>query len=748
MPERAPERSARMGSVLDGKKSKPFHLVSFALRRGHLIFLLGALLSLLLTSVFLQWANPIYETNALLLLDPAKEPTLAGRERDAIPGNVGDYTRTLVNRLTGFDVMSEALARLPREDYPAFLRPDEPLERNAYRLMGRIKVREVPRTYLISLTISADQPRGLGPALNTVMQVFMEKIQQEQERQYARRLSYLMDEQSKILNRLRDERGELLALAEGMEQKAFLHETYSLHIGKQDMIQRLYWEAEAKHSEQRALRDKALADREALRGLDLQAFADERVADNFGINRIEQWTYEQLQSLRASIDGLTPENPDRIYVEERMRSMNAFLEGYKQQVNEETTRNIQEKQAYELDLEVIRAQSAYEAARDNAERLGSLLDGAVVEAAETSEAIYRASEILFSIEQLRGRLSALNNRIDDAEMEAKAPVRLEIDKKAKTPVLPARTNAKTLILMALVLGFGAVFGFVSAFDFLDDRLRDVDDLEKALGGPAPVRVPAMTHEELLTGSAAEAGLGQPRSPAMLAARSLAVRLEQERDRHGARVFALAGLNAECGTTSLVLNLAYALRFGCQRILVVECNLLRPGLGRLEPGLGAGPGMWELLSSGNPLGVQDVVQPEPRRRIDVITAGQPAGHPTLPDRAGLNVLLNSARQGYDMILLDAAPLLEDDFSAFAAIRADAVILVGREDVSLFRDLRRSIDLLVQAEVPAVSAVLNFVRPKRAERIRLVMERQMQHVSLLHRRLHGTFQRLLRRMAVKG
>jgi len=742
MPEPVAQPSTRPFGLQDRKRSKPFQIVGFALRRGPLILLLGLVLLAGLLPLLLQKSSPIYETSARLILDPAKEPTLAGRERDAIPGNIGDYTRTLVSRLTSYEVLAEALGRLDGADFPAFLDPHHTVERNVFRLMSRVRVREVSRTYLISLTIGADQPRGLGPVLNQIMRVFVEKIQREQERQYERRLDYLTDERDKLLTRLEEDRVALLTLADSMDQKAFLHENYTLHISRQDMIQRLYWEAEAGRSEHKALLDKALADREGVRRLDLQPFADERVADNFGINRIEQWTYEQLQGLRASIDGLTPENPDRIYVEERMRAMNEFLGAYKRQVNEDTIRNLRETLEYELDLEVIKAQSAYQAARKNVEHLKALLDKAAAEASQTSEAIFNASELLFSIDQLRTRLTALSNRIDDAEMQAKAPVRLDIDKWAATPGKPSRSNAKTLALMALVLSFGTVGGFILVFDFLDDRLRDPGEMEKGMGGPGPAPVNAMHLAELPSGNMAEASLDNPRSPAVMAIRALAIRLDLEREKHGARVFVLAGLNPECGVTSLTLNLAHVLRAGHDRVLVIECNLARPGMARLASGLDASPGLWEVLSGANKGDQRHVVQREPQREVDVITVGVPGV--TIPSRAALRAIIRASRKAYDIVLVDAASILEDDFSCFAAQHADAVLLVGREDISLFQDLRRSVDLLLEAEVPAVNAVLNFVRPKRGDQIRNAMQRQMQLVSRLHQGLHGRVRRGLRRL----
>jgi len=127
---------------------------------------------------------------------------------------------------------------------------------------------------------------------------------------------------------------------------------------------------------------------------------------------------------------------------------------------------------------------------------------------------------------------------------------------------------------------------------------------------------------------------------------------------------------------------------------------------------------------------------------VITAG--ASGVAIPSRAALLAGLQKAREDNDIVLLDAAPLLEDDFACFAALHADAVLLVGREDVSLFRDLRRSVDVLLEAEVPAVNGILNFVRPKRADLVRNLMQRQMHLVSRVHYRIHGLVRRSLGRL----
>lgn len=743
---------SRLGQLAAGRKSKPFNPVTFVLRRAPLILVLGVSLSVLLMPPLMSRTNPIYQTDAMLLVDPAKETTVAGRDRDPIPGNIGDYTRTLVNRLTGYDVLEEALARLDGANYPAFLGSPEPIERNVFRLMSRIKVREVTRTWLISITISADQPGGLGPVLNMVMEVFIEKIQQEQEYQYARRLEYLRDEQDKLLARLKEERAALAALAEGMAQPAFLHEPNTLHINRQEMAQRFYWEALAQEVAARSHLEVAQTNRQNIVQLDLQPLVDERVTDNQSINRIEHSTYERLQILRASIDGLTPENPDRVYVEERMQAMNEFLDQYKKQVNETTSRTMRDKLIYDLDREVVQAQNAYTAAAGKVRDLRRLLDEAAVKGEEISTAMFQASETLHNMRLLRERLNALNNRIDDAEMEVKAPVRLQINKRAATPGSPSRTNANMLMLVALGLSFGSVFGFVLVFDFLDNRLRDGATMHAALGGAGPDPIANLTDatqaaaetEDSRAARVAAASLEASDQAMVRNICSLAVRLERERSQHGARVVALCGLNPACGVTSLALNLAHILRSGCERVLVLECNLRRPGISRLAR-LKEQPGLWELLAAGDATQWRQFIQHESRRRIDIIPVGRPLTGPArpIPDRAVLAAVLDLARPQYDVVLLDCDAALNDELANTAAIQADATLLVAREDVSLYRDLRRTIDRLVEAEIPALSAVLNVARPRRGELLLAQIYRKMQVISHIHRRLHQMVTRPLLR-----
>lgn len=733
------------GNLREGKKGKPFLLLAFALRRMPLILLLGGLLAAILLSILLPRAKTVYSTDGLLLIDPSKEITLTGKEREPIPGTIRDFTRTMVQRLTAIDLLTETLEQLKPEAFPSFLDPADPPQVNAFRLKSRITVKEVPLTYLVSVSITGDQPHGLAQIVNHLMQAFVDKNHREQKKRQLGRINYLNLEREKILGRLEESEKVLTSPAPGFSEEVILHENYSAHITKLDMIQRLYWEAEVRRSEVHNQYLQTQANMTELSQLDPQAIASERVTDNFGINRMELWTYEQTAAMRKSIDGLTKDNPDRKNVEARIQAMDEYLYNYKERVSNEIIAQLRDKRMFELTQDVIRAKHAYEAAAEHAGYLKGLLQEAAQEHHRVAKGIFDAVGLQYNIGQLRERLRGLNNRIDDSEMEAMAPVQIYIDKMATTPSGAGASNAPMLAAISILLGLGGVFSFILTFDIVDNRLRDSAEVNSALGGLGPDPIPLLEGDDHPPGSFADVTLEWPQHPAALAIRALAVRFELERERYGSRVFALVGLSPESGVSSLALGLGHTLGARERRLLIVECNLPRPGLAKVQGAIRAMPGLLEALLDDS-LDPASLMQRDPRRQIDILPIGDVGSE--LIDRPAFLRLLEQFRGNYDLVLLDTAPLAEDDFAYFVAAHADAVLLIGREDDSQFRDLRRSIDRLVLAEVPAVSAILNFTRPKRGERIRQAVYSQMGTLSRLHWRLHRSIRRTLKNLVRRG
>ncbi|MCX6973763.1 MAG: hypothetical protein NTZ94_05565 [Verrucomicrobia bacterium] len=201
------------GALEERKKVKPFQVWDFLWRRGPLVLGLGipafVFFSLLTTPI----THPIYKVEGTLLIKQSKEPTLNGKDRESIQGDVGVFQRTLVLRIVDREVLKSALDHLPDEQRPSFLKGLCSTDKAIYKLMSRVKAKEVERTYLIQVWLEAEESEGLADTLRAVLSSLIEKLQSEQETQYASRLGYLRSERDKISSRGLDEKNRILDLA-------------------------------------------------------------------------------------------------------------------------------------------------------------------------------------------------------------------------------------------------------------------------------------------------------------------------------------------------------------------------------------------------------------------------------------------------------------------------------------------------------------------------------------------------------
>ncbi len=690
----------RRSHLAKGKKRKPFNIIDFALRRAILVVLIGSVLGGSFAALLYPFGKPSYETGATLLISPVKQPTANanGRDNDPIPGDRTWWTRTQLERLKTVDVLQNAIRKVPMEDWPEFLKPIEDHPGNPFKLFGRIKVREINRTYLVSLSISDNSPKGLAEILNATMEAFIEKLEAEFQDSYNNRLVYLNQERDKVVARLSEEENRILALAETFPDKNFLHKDYVSHLTKLNALQAAYWVKYTDLVNAESDLKRVVADKEGTTAMSLQPFADQRVADNYGINRIELWTYERLQTLRTTIDGLTERNRDRQYVEMRMEAMNEYMVNYKERVTEATIKNLLEKQEYELDYDIMIAQNHVDHAKRIADDLKAQLDQARAEASDVSLAIFQTSHPYFLVDQLRERLKALNNRIDDLEMARQIPVPVLIDQRAETPDKPTSTTNMTLALMGLVLGFGMIGGLVFIYEFLDNRVRTSREIELALGGPGPDPIMSFVSDVRERPDFVRCSVDSMEHPSTLAIRDLAGRLNHDREQFRGRVYSLVGMSSHVGVSALSINLAHCIRNLCGPVLLMEMNVSNPGIRSLLE-MGQGEGLETLLNGGSDF--EHLIHHDELRNIDVLPCDG-SGRPTFTP---FPALLDKLREDYDFILIDGGSL-PDDVAQFVTRHSDGVVLVARYKKTLFAHLRRGIDQMIQSDVPAVTSILNF------------------------------------------
>jgi len=184
---------------------------------------------------------------------------------------------------------------------------------------------------------------------------------------------------------------------------------------------------------------------------------------------------------------------------------------------------------------------------------------------------------------------------------------------------------------------------------------------------------------------------------------------------------LVGIHSGAGNSALVLVLARALAGHGLRILAAELPGAAPGLAAL-----AGIPNPENLTKGawasktpDPLSAADLLPWVPGTRGDDV-------------RSTLEKFLDSARAGYDLLLLDSPSPGGSDIAHEVALKSDVVILVAKQDVGRFAEAKQVVELCAAAGVAAITCVLNFAEP---DPVRGQAEDLLRKVMVLATKAHG-------------
>jgi Mrp family chromosome partitioning ATPase len=131
-----------------------------------------------------------------------------------------------------------------------------------------------------------------------------------------------------------------------------------------------------------------------------------------------------------------------------------------------------------------------------------------------------------------------------------------------------------------------------------------------------------------------------------------------------------------------------------------------------------------------------------RGIDILPGGK---HSNVLPASRLSALMTAVRGQYDWILLDCAPLLDDDTAQLALQHSDGVLIAVREDKSFYSRLGRTKALVEMFEVPAMTVVLNGAHNQPGEWLFTTVQSSLRRLSILHRKCQTAMQRIRRKAA---
>ena len=178
-----------------------------------------------------------------------------------------------------------------------------------------------------------------------------------------------------------------------------------------------------------------------------------------------------------------------------------------------------------------------------------------------------------------------------------------------------------------------------------------------------------------------------------------------------------------GKTSLTGGLAACLARLGRKVLCIDMDI---GLRNLDISLGmtdrALMDFTDVVEGRCPLSSAAVSHPD-MEQLRLLTA--PMRLPDTITPQGMAALLNTARDQFDYILLDAPAGLDAGFQ-LASCAADRAIVVATNDASSLRDAQRTVSEL--SHIPTVHLVVNRVQPKLLRKLRTTIDDAMDSAGL--------------------
>jgi capsular exopolysaccharide synthesis family protein len=277
---------------------------------------------------------------------------------------------------------------------------------------------------------------------------------------------------------------------------------------------------------------------------------------------------------------------------------------------------------------------------------------------------------------------------------------------ATLPATPSFPKVTLFVAAAVVLGL--LFGLLVIWflEQADSTIRSGDEVRSALSLPNLALVPMLRRGLLGRHRVEDYVVRKPLSPFAESMRTLRAALWLGAE--PPRVVVITAARPGEGKTTTSVALARSAAMNGERVLLIDCDVRQPSIGRIFRAEGA-PGVTDLLLGQAVL--ERIIRRDHLSSLDYIPAGAAEIHSLgLFMSEAMAGLLDRVRRDYDLIVLDAPPALAMADARVVARLADATLLCVKWRDTPRSVVRNSLGLLEDAHARIVGACLTQVDAK--------------------------------------
>jgi capsular exopolysaccharide synthesis family protein len=321
---------------------------------------------------------------------------------------------------------------------------------------------------------------------------------------------------------------------------------------------------------------------------------------------------------------------------------------------------------------------------------------------------------------------------------------LSVVEYAPLPTFPIGPQRTIMVLLSTVIALVIAAGAAYLLEYLDDTLKDPEDINKVLNLP-------------VLGSLSEVKQGQneaeyveenPRSAIAEAFRTLRTNLEFVAIDQPLDTILITSPGVSEGKTSVATNLAIVMAQGGKSVVLLDADMRSPSI-------------HEVLKVSNSVGLSDLFRSDANAKIVtnewkdgilIVTAGKMPPNPTdLLGSQRMDSILKELKDLADIVIIDGPPSIVIDASVLSA-KVNGVLLVIRHSITRKGAARATLDQLKRSGAKVLGVAINRI-PRSGERYigsyRYFDKYYVddQPITPSHRILQNIMNRLKRKMPVE-
>ncbi len=455
------------------------------LLRRKWIVIFGAV-PILAAAIFYCLITPkVFKTSTTIIVVAQRVPE--SFVRTTVTGDISQRIRAIMQQITSRTNLEKVIQEFN-------LYPDErasmPMEKVVALMRNKIDV-DIPRTREINsftLAYEGKNPVLIAEVLNYLANMFIEENLKLREKQAMNTANFLNAELNKIYQKLTARENALKQYK--MEHMGELPEQLPSNNA---MLERLQTEYETLQENLRRAEDRKLM-------LSRQMRIGIEDADTSAGQLSTPTTLSALKGRLKILRGrYTEKHPDIAALKERIAKME---EAQKQQADENNrvSAAVRDQERSVLDSEVAFQLRSIETEIKNMKLDSANIRKQISMYKERIENTPKREQELLDLtrdyDNLRQTYDSLMSRKIQADEAAALERRQQGEQfhvvdAARVPEVPIRPTVKKILLMALVLSFGAGVGAAIGIDFIRQNFYDPDDVEKAFGIPVITCIPQL-----------------------------------------------------------------------------------------------------------------------------------------------------------------------------------------------------------------------------------------------------------------